>query len=157
MAHAAALDSAGVERGLARLKALVRERNLKSSAVRDAVARAALQHEGHFTVEELVQTLRARGVEGAHRATVYRVLPLLVDAGLIHPALVASGDGSRYERAFEREPHEHITCTRCGRVEEFQSDAVAALQADLASRLGFRLTGRVHELFGVCSGCEPPS
>ena len=97
-----ALDPTGVERALEQLGELVRTRGLKSSSVRDAVARAALARRGHFTVDELIHDLRRKGVEGVHPATVYRVLPLLVEAGLLQAALVSSGDGARYERAFER-------------------------------------------------------
>ena len=83
VAHTSALDSIGVDRALDQLRNVVRAKGLKSSAVRDAVARVALAYDGHFTVEDLVKTLRETGVTDVHPATVYRVLPLLVEAGLI--------------------------------------------------------------------------
>lgn len=150
----AALDDAGLQRALDRLLALVRARGLKSSAVRDAVARTALKRQGHFSVEDLVKELRDSGVSDAHPATVYRVLPLLVDAGLLQLALVSTGDGAHYERAFEREHHDHLICIRCGRVVEFQFEAIEVLQSDVAERFGFQLTGHVHELLGTCKTCR---
>jgi Fur family transcriptional regulator, ferric uptake regulator len=102
----------------------------------------------------LVKELREGGVSDAHPATVYRVLPLLVDAGLLQLALVSTATGARYERAFEREHHDHLICIRCGKVVEFQFEAIELLQSDVAERFGFQLTGHVHELLGTCKDCR---
>lgn len=89
------LSKAGIERALERLRELVRERGLKASTVREGIARAALGIEGHFTIEELVESL-----PDAHIATVYRVLPLLIDAGLLQAA-----PGAQARRANDRAHH----------------------------------------------------
>ena len=131
------------------------ERGLKSSTVREAVARAALRRDGHFTVDEQVAQLREGGLRDAHPATVYRVLPVLVDAGLLQMTLVSAGEGARYERAFERERHHHLICTKCGTIVEFHFEAIEVLQKDVAERFGFDLTGHIHELLGLCKNCRP--
>jgi Fur family ferric uptake transcriptional regulator len=146
---ASKLNKAGVERALERLRELVRERGLKASTVREGIARAALAIEGHFSIEELVESL-----PGAHIATVYRVLPLLVDAGLLQAAPGAQEQGQRYERAFEREHHDHLVCTGCSKVVEFQFETLEALQRDVAESFGFSLTGHAHQLFGTCTACQ---
>lgn len=148
------LDDAGLQRALDQLQEAVRMRGLKRSAVRDAVARAALRRKGHFSVEDLVQELRESGDLDAHPATVYRVLPLLIEAGLVQMTLVSAGEGARYERAFEREHHDHLICTTCGKIVEFHFEAIELLQRDVAERFGFRLTGHVHELLGTCRDCR---
>lgn len=149
-----ALDDAGMVRALERLQAVVKERGLKSSATRDKVARAALATSGHFSVDELVADLRAQGSADVHTATVYRVLPLLVEAGLLQLTLVSNREGTRYERAFERDHHDHLICTTCGKVVEFEFEAIEVLQRDVAERFGFELTGHVHELLGICGDCQ---
>lgn len=151
---AGALDPRGLVRALEHLHAVVREKGLKGSGVRNAIARAALQYEGHFTAEELLATLRREGARDVHAATIYRVLPLLLEAGLIQESLVSAGQGHRYERAFERAHHDHFICTACKKVVEFEFEAIEVLQHDIAKRLGFRLTGHVHELLGVCRRCD---
>jgi Fur family ferric uptake transcriptional regulator len=148
------LDDAGLERALEHLRSEVRARGLKRSRVRESVARAALARQGHFTVDDLVRDLRESDAADAHPATVYRVLPLLLEAGLVQMTLVSSGEGARYERAFEREHHDHLICTRCGKVVEFQFDAIELLQRDVAEKFGFELTGHVHELLGLCRDCR---
>lgn len=153
-AHPAALDAVALHRALEQLHEVVRARGQKSSEIRDAVARAALEYDGHFTVDDLVKALRESGVADAHQATVYRVIPLLVEAGLIQETLVSAGEGHRYERAFERAHHDHIICTTCDKIVEFEFEAIEVLQRDIAERFGFRLTGHVHELFGICKDCS---
>jgi Fur family transcriptional regulator, ferric uptake regulator len=151
------VDAEYLERGLERFRSLLRGRDLKLSKVRDAVARCALQRTGHFRVEDLVRALQDKGVQEAHLATVYRAMPLLVDAGLVQATLVAPGDSQQYEVVFEREQHHHLLCMDCGRTVEFQSVALEALQRELAERYGFHLDGRASELHGRCKDCRRAS
>ena len=149
-----ALDEEGIDRALEHLRAVIRSKGLKNSSVREAVARVALQQTGHFSVEALAAEVRGAGGVDAHPATVYRVLPLLVEAGLLQIALLSDGDQAYYERAFEREHHDHLICAECGKVVEFQSEAIEALERDVAERFQFRLLDHVHELIGVCAECH---
>lgn len=151
------LNKAGIERAIEHLREVVRQRGLKASTVRENIARAALGLDGHFTIEELVESL-----PDAHIATVYRVMPLLIEAGLLQEAPSSAEQGQRYERAFEREHHDHLVCTQCSKVVEFHFETLEALQRDVAESFGFSLTGHVHQLFGTCGACRrklprPPS
>lgn len=150
------LSQTETQRALVCFRAVLQGRALKMSKVREAIARAVLRCPGHFTVEELVQLLHREGLRDAHVATVYRAIPLLVEAGLIQPALVAAGEGQRYEVSFGREHHDHLVCTACGRIVEYQSEAVEALQREIAARHGFVMEAHVHELRGLCPDCQPP-
>lgn len=144
-------------RALDRFRHVLRERSLKSSRVREAVARAALAQNGHFTVEDLLRALREGGVNEAHMATVYRAIPLLLEAGLIQPALVLNSDSQHYEVVFEREHHDHLVCTNCGRVVEYQSAALLALQRKIAASYEFTLDEQTSELHGRCKSCRRAS
>ncbi|HMJ10322.1 MAG TPA: Fur family transcriptional regulator [Polyangiaceae bacterium] len=144
----------GLERALERFRVVLHDRSLKMSKVREAIARAALAYQGHFSVEELVRVLHAQGVRDAHVATVYRAVPLMVEAGLIQPALIARGDSQHYEATFEREHHDHLVCTACGRIVEYQSEAMEVLQREIAERYGFALDDHIHELRGRCRDCR---
>jgi Fur family ferric uptake transcriptional regulator len=150
----ASVDEAVMLRALERLRSVLHERALKMSRVREAIARAALIYDGHFSVDHLLGALHAKGVHEAHMATVYRAMPLMVEAGLIQPALVSRGEGQLYEATFEREHHDHLVCTACGTVIEFQSEALEALQREIAERHEFELDYHVHELIGRCKLCR---
>jgi Fur family ferric uptake transcriptional regulator len=135
-----------------RLKAFLRARGLRMTGEREALVRAALGRRRHFTLEELVEEVVQNDTR-ASRATVYRGLPILIEAGILQPVLV-SDEPRRFELAFGRRHHDHLMCRRCGRVVEFRSTAIEELQTKIAARHGFRLTSHVHELVGDCSACR---
>jgi Fur family ferric uptake transcriptional regulator len=143
-----------LERGMERFRIVLRARELKMSKVRESVASCALQQSGHFSVEDLVKALHVEGVHEAHMATVYRAMPLLVEAGLVQATLISPGDSQYYEVVFEREHHDHLVCSSCGRVVEYRSEALLALQREIAARYEFELEERVSELHGKCKDCR---
>jgi Fur family ferric uptake transcriptional regulator len=147
---------AGVDPGLAkaleRFARLLAQKDLRLTKARAAIVEAALAREGHFPIDDLVQDLRRRGIRGS-KATVYRALPLLTEAGILQPA-VAQGDARRYEAAFGREHHDHLVCRGCGKVVEFEYEAIEILQREVAARHGFTLEAHQHQLFGRCEACR---
>jgi len=145
------LDASAIERAIFRLREHVKTEGLKASDVRETVARVALGLKGHFSVEELVSALPS-----LHSSTVYRILPVLLEAGLLQRA-PAQSDGQRYERAFEREHHDHLLCTRCGRIIEFHFETMQQLERDLAQRFDFAVTNHVLHLYGLCAKCQHPA
>jgi Fur family transcriptional regulator, ferric uptake regulator len=148
------LKDQDIDRGIERLRSVLHARSLKLSTVREAIARSALTYSGHFSVEDLLSVLRSKGVSGAHMATVYRAVPLLIEAGLIQPTMLSRGNGHFYEVAFEREHHDHLVCKSCGEVIEFHSEAMEALQREIAARYDFSIEEHVHELLGRCKRCR---
>jgi Fur family ferric uptake transcriptional regulator len=125
-------------------------RALRLTPARRAILEAVLARDGHFPLEELVADLRRRGIRGS-KATVYRTLPLLEEAGLLQPAVIA-GDRRSYEGPGAGH-HDHLVCRRCGTVVEFEFEAFEILQREIAARHGFRLEGHHHQLIGTCPSC----
>ncbi len=135
-----------------RLRAFLRARGLRMTGEREALVRAALGRRRHFTLEELVEEAVGHDAR-ASRATVYRGLPILIEAGILQPVLV-SNEPRRFELALGRPHHDHLLCRLCGRVVEFRSRAIEDLQLRVAARHGFRLTSHLHELVGDCAACR---
>jgi Fur family ferric uptake transcriptional regulator len=110
-----------------------------------------MARQGHYPIDDLIADLKARGIRGS-KATVYRTLPLLAEAGILQPAIVVA-DSKSYETTFGREHHDHLLCSRCGTVIEFEFEAFEILQREVASRHGYRLESHYHELVGTCPEC----
>jgi Fur family transcriptional regulator, ferric uptake regulator len=136
---------------LDRFERFLHKKELRLTEARAAIVEAALARQGHYPIEELIADLKARGIRGS-KATVYRTLPLLAEAGILQPAIVA-GDSRSYETTFGREHHDHLLCSRCGKVVEFEFEAFEILQKEVATRYGFRLEAHHHELVGTCPDC----
>jgi len=65
------------------------------------------------------------------------------------------GDGqARFELAGEH--HDHLICTKCGLIIEFEDDEIEQLQDKVAERFGFDVERHRHELYGKCSDCRQP-
>jgi Fur family ferric uptake transcriptional regulator len=136
---------------LERFERFLGGKSLRLTEARAAIVEAALARTGHYPIEELIADLKRRGIRGS-KATVYRTLPLLAEAGILKPAIVA-GDEKSYETTFGSDHHDHLVCARCGKVVEFGFEAFEILQREVAGRYGFRLDAHHHELVGTCPEC----
>lgn len=105
----------------------------------------------HISAEEILDRLRAGG-QTVGKATVYRTLELLRDAGLIREHDFGEGF-KRYEPRPTRPRHEHLVCTRCGKVIEFQSEAIERVEREVAALHGFRPSHHKVEIYGLCEEC----
>ncbi len=107
--------------------------------------------EGHVSAEELFDAVR-KVEPSIGFATVHRTLRLLADSGFVHEHSFGERH-RRYELADRREHHDHLICTRCRRIVEFEEPRIEALQDEVAARHGFRITDHRLDLFGICVTC----
>lgn len=106
---------------------------------------------GHFNVDLLLKGLRKQGLS-VSRDTVYRNLPVLLEAGLIEESFKTSRD-TYYESAFNKGHHDHLICRKCGRIVEFQDRQIEKAQQRAAKLKGFQLERHCHQLIGLCKKC----
>ena len=134
------------QRALARY---LEEHHLKHTKQREAILEVFLQAKGHITSDDIYQDVRARHPQIGY-TTVYRTMKLLCEAGLAHEH---NFDGStRFEIAHEH--HDHLVCTRCGKIIEFECDMIESAQERIAASYGFRVLRHRHELYGHCADCQ---
>ncbi len=105
----------------------------------------------HLSAEDVYRQLVAENLD-VGLATVYRVLTQFEAAGLLVRHHFGS-DRATYELD-EGEHHDHIVCTRCGRVEEFVDSEIEKRQNEIAGKKGFLLEGHSLSLYGICSDCR---
>jgi Fur family ferric uptake transcriptional regulator len=140
-----------ITEALERFEEFLRKKELRLTEARAAIVEAALARSGHYPIDDLIADLKARGIQGS-KATVYRTLPLLAEAGILQPAILA-GETRSYETTYGRAHHDHLICARCGQVVEFGFEQLETLQREVATRYGFRLETHHHELVGTCPAC----
>lgn len=137
-----------VESLQSRLELYMRKKGLRSTAQRRVVTEVFFRSPGHLSIEELLAEVRKEDPKVGY-ATVYRTLKMLKESGLAHERHF--GDGvSRYEIHHEDEHHDHLICTECGEIVEFEDDRIERLQLKLAEEQGFVLHRHRHDLYGVC-------
>ena len=136
----------------ARLAAWISQRGLKSTRQRDVIVDTFFTTEGHLSVDELLVKVAARdGNIGA--ATVYRTMKILSEAGLASARHFDDGQ-TRYEAALDRHHHDHLICTSCQAIFEFENERIEELQVSVAKEHGFLVTRHKLELYGLCASCR---
>ncbi len=138
------------------LKRVIRSMNLKITDQRLLILQCLFESnqkkgERHVTAQELFEKVSERD-NSLGFATVYRFLRELADNKVVTEVRVG-GHPSRYELT-PREHHDHLTCTKCGMICEFENEKIESLQEQVAAHFGFQLTGHVLELYGVCPTCQ---
>jgi len=124
--------------------------HLKQTRQREVILNAFLDANTHVTSEDLYQAVRKEHANIGY-TTVYRTMKLLVEAGLATERHFDDGI-TRYE--IEHEHHDHLVCTRCGRIEEFECQMIESAQNAIAKHYNYQLLRHRHELYGLCPDCQ---
>ena len=140
-----------VEEELEVIERHMRERGLRWTAQRRVIARVALQTHDHFTADELLDMCKEVD-RHVSRATVYRTLSMLEAAQFVE-ALETPEGTRRFEHVIGHEHHDHMICTRCGKIIEFRNEEIERLQRQVAEEVGFVMTSHSLKLFGICKSC----
>jgi Fur family ferric uptake transcriptional regulator len=127
-------------------------KGLKSTRQRDMILDCFLSCDQHLSTEELYLKLK-ESMPGIGFATVYRTLKLFAESGIARE--IQFGDGqTRYEHLHAGEHHDHLVCTRCGAIMEFENETIEKLQAEVARNHGFTIINHKLELYGICAKCN---
>ena len=126
---------------------------LKTTRQRDRVLSVFTAAKKHLSAEELYLLVKKSDPKIGY-ATVYRTLKLLANAGLAVERRFEDGI-ARYEYAATRAHHDHLICTRCGAIVEFEDEQIEQLQDAVARKNGFVVQDHRMELYGLCAGCRP--
>jgi Fur family ferric uptake transcriptional regulator len=117
---------------------------------RDMVRYIFSQH-NHFDADGLIDDMKRAGFEPS-RATVYRTLNKLVDAGLLRR--LDMGPRMFYEQDYGYPQHEHLYCQQCGKKIEFQNSAINQVIRDVCHQNNFQSSGHSFIIRGTCSECN---
>ncbi len=130
----------------------LRKAGLKSTVPRLKIL-AVLEHSDvrHMSAEDLYRKL-LDGNEDIGLATVYRVLTQFEQAGLVVRHNFDAGRAV-YELNDES-PHEHLICTECNAVIEFEDQELVEHLRDVTRQEQFDLQSHSLYLYGVCSACQ---
>lgn len=117
---------------------------------RELVRHVFAQHT-HFEAEQLIDELR-RADRPVSRATVYRTLSKLVDAGLLRK--IEIGPRTVFDHDYGYPWHEHLVCGQCGTIIEFQHPGIEAALREVAAQHQFRADGHTLVVRGICAACN---
>jgi Fur family transcriptional regulator, ferric uptake regulator len=136
----------------------LRPAGTKRSSKRDLIVNVFLRQEGHLSADDLVDLIK-REDHRLSRATVYRTLQWMVEAGIARK--VDFGEGRfRFEHSYRHPRHFHLICKTCNRSYEFLSSDIETLVEEVAVARGFTARQSVVQIYGTCEACRtgrPPA
>jgi len=130
----------------------IQKQGLKRTTQRDLILDVFLRTEEHLSSEDLYRLVQMEDPTIGH-TTVYRTLKLLTDAGLARE--VRFGDGrAHYEHNYKHQHHDHMICSGCGKIIEFYSAELEAIQDAMAAKHRFEVTQHLLRIIGICADCR---
>lgn len=108
----------------------------------------------HLNASDLLRMAREKDA-GIDRATVYRTLSLLKSEGLVEELDLLHLDGPEHHyELVDRKNHVHIGCTNCGKIMEFETGLVSALEDEIRRKTGCLVGSSRVEVSALCSECQ---
>lgn len=135
-----------------RFRAFLRASGLKYTQEREQVLREFFAVDHHFEAEELRSRMRQEGSR-VSRATIYRTLDLLVQAGLARKVRLGT-DHYYFEHILGRRQHEHMICLNCERVIEWYDEELESVLRRNLDRHDFAASRYNVQVFGTCADCQ---
>lgn len=136
------------------------KKNFKSLIETDGIGRVEdrlnvidvfLKTEEHITLEDFISLLRSKGYD-YDQEFVKLCLNRWVELGFAQKKTF-EGQPPRYEHRHLGKHHDHMICTKCGMITEFQNEELEKFQDMIAARAGFHMLQHKMEIYGLCSKC----
>ena len=128
------------------LKDHLAKHQLKLTKQRELILSAFLKME-HVTADQMHLLLAKKG-HHIGLATIYRTMK----AGFAQARHF--GTQTQYDNVSHKGHHDHIICTGCGKIVEFENCDIERLQQEVAAKNGFTISTHKLELYGLCSACR---
>jgi Fur family ferric uptake transcriptional regulator len=125
---------------------------LKRGGARERVIDLLSEQPCALSAVEIEDRLRRQG-QAPGRASIYRVLELLVEHGLVERLAVGDGQ-ARFERLHPSgDHHHHLVCERCGSLVAFHDQGLERAIDGISRRLGVKVESHDVLLRGACARC----
>jgi Fur family ferric uptake transcriptional regulator len=83
---------------------------------------------------------------------IRETLKLMCRFGFAHKSRFDNGE-LRYEHRHLGQHHDHMICTKCRKILEFEDKQIEQLQIKIAAAHGFHMLQHKMEIYGICNNC----
>ncbi|MCR4324751.1 MAG: transcriptional repressor [Candidatus Curtissbacteria bacterium] len=129
----------------------LREADLKATPARLGILQALEHTSKPLDVNSLISYLKRHNIK-ADDVTVFRIMHMLSDRGLVTPLQLGEGK-FRYEHS-GREDHHHFICESCGSIEDVSDCNINVIEKEIQKKKGFLVKRHSLEFFGICKSCR---
>lgn len=123
----------------------------KRNTLQKSIVLEALKelHGKHPTPAQLYEYIHER-YPTISQATVFRILSSEVEDGTAQ-RVYAPDSSLRYEYGTRK--HYHVSCKKCGRVEDVEMEYLDGLEKEAEGINGFKVEKHIVEFIGICPEC----
>ncbi|MBC8203256.1 MAG: transcriptional repressor [Planctomycetes bacterium] len=125
----------------------LRSQDLKYTPERADILDAIIAEDGLFEAESLMDSMRRDG-HRASKATLYRTVKLLREAGIIQEVTI-DGKQSHYQLIYGRKPIDALVCMRTGKRIEFSSDEIVGIRKKICAEHGWDPAGHRFVIYAT--------
>jgi Fur family ferric uptake transcriptional regulator len=118
---------------------------------RFAIMEAFMQTDGHVSSAQMIERLNDLGLR-LEPEFIRDTLKLMCQYGFASKQQFDNGE-ILYEHLHLGQHHDHMVCTKCRKIVEFEDPGLEALQVQVAERHGFHLLQHKMEMYGICVQC----
>lgn len=130
----------------------LKRKGMRYTPEREIIIREIFATHEHFDVDSLYISMRKKDAR-VSKASIYRLIPLLIEAGLIEEVFFDSGQ-MYYEHIYGHEHHCHLRCIKCRKIQEFSDSRLKDIENDLSERFNYKILRHKLEVMGLCSDCR---
>jgi len=130
---------------------LFQQENIDEFEDRFKILEIFLTTERHLTVDEVVQLLAQNG-QTYSPTFIIETLKMMCDYGFAQKNRFENGE-IRYEHRHPCQHHDHMICTKCGKIIEFENNQLELLQTQIAGNYNFHMLQHKMEIYGICGDC----
>ena len=132
-------------------KKLFEQEKVESVDDRFKILEFFLKTENHVTVDDLTELLSKQGLN-FDRQFVKDTLNLMCRFGFAQKRKFNNGQ-PRYEHRHLGQHHDHMICTKCGKIIEFRNEILENAQIKIAAEYHFHMLQHKMEIYGICADC----
>ncbi|WP_163338043.1 Fur family transcriptional regulator [Desulfopila sp. IMCC35008] len=124
--------------------------NMRLTTQRQIILEELGKVTSHPTANEVYDMVRKR-LPRIGLGTVYRNLELLAESGVILK-LEVGGTQKRFDATVE--PHYHIRCAQCGKVDDIEIPVQEQIEDAAHQASSYEILGHHIEFSGICNSCQ---
>lgn len=137
---------------LKKFESFLKENKSRITSQKKEIAKHIFSTTDHFEVEEFIEQIRKKNTS-ISRATFYRTIKQLLDAGLIQK--IRTRDGKiYYEQSSTQQQHAHIICNQCGKLFELKDKRIDEVIKSYCKSIDFVAEYQSIHIYGICKDCK---